>query len=62
MTRKDYELIADAISGTIAEYARQGEDISEVMRELAENLATGLESENPRFNRELFRKACGVEL
>jgi urease gamma subunit len=62
MTRKDYELIADAISGTIAEYARQGEDVADVMRELAENLATELETDNPRFDREKFRKACGVEL
>lgn len=60
MTRKDYELIADAISGTILEYARQGEDVADVMRELAENLATELEMDNPRFDREKFRKACGV--
>jgi hypothetical protein len=62
MTKKDYELIAAAISGTIAEAARRGEDVADIFYDLAENLATGLETDNPRFNRETFRKACGVEL
>jgi urease gamma subunit len=62
MTRKDYELIANTISGTIMEYSRQGEDIAEIMRDLAENIATGLEADNPLFNRAKFFTACGVEL
>jgi hypothetical protein len=60
MTKKDYELIAQAITATSAEFARQGEDAFPYLAELAENLATMLEDDNPRFNRSTFLKACGV--
>ena len=60
MTKKDYELIADAISGTIKEAARRGEDITSVMYDLAENLSVGLETDNSKFNFETFLKACGL--
>jgi hypothetical protein len=62
MTKKDYELIADAISGTIREYHRSGLDTTEIFYDLIENLSSGLEMDNARFNRETFRKACLVEL
>ena len=60
MTKKDYELIADAISGTIAEAARGGEDITAIMYDLAENLSVGLEMDNPKFDFGTFLKACGL--
>ena len=57
MTRKDYILIAAAIAAakidamTGAEYARKC---------ITHNIALALASDNPRFDRERFLKACGV--
>jgi hypothetical protein len=53
MTRKDYELIADTIGGMIY--------LSETDRAtIAHDFADQLEGTNPRFNREMFLTACGV--
>jgi hypothetical protein len=59
MTRKDYILIANAIAT-----ARKVELANAVLvsvEHLANTLATELEIENPRFNRETFLTACGVK-
>lgn len=53
MTKKDYELIAEAINGT--SYSDDGLD------GLAYLLAAKFESDNPRFNRNKFLQACGIE-
>lgn len=53
MTRKDFELIADRIGGMT--YLNET-DRATVAHDFAEILATT----NPRFNRETFLKACGV--
>ena len=61
MTKKDYELIAGVMARLSADFTNGGEDtvsLSLVARELADSLA----DTNPRFNREMFIKACGVEL
>jgi len=58
MTRKDYILIADAIA--TARKVEQGETVLVSVAHLANTLATELQIENPRFNREMFLKACGV--
>jgi len=58
MTRKDYILIAAAIQSAMiqgysgAEWARQC---------VAHNIALALANDNPRFDRERFLKACGVQ-
>lgn len=58
MTRKDYVLIAAAIAAAEihamdgAEYARKC---------IAHNIALALATDNPRFDRERFLKACGVQ-
>jgi len=60
MTRKDYELLADAIrySISINRYHPQAEQrimaIGFVINELADRLIR----ENPRFDRKRFEKAC----
>jgi hypothetical protein len=59
MTRKDYILIADAIA--TARKVEQGETVLVSVAHLANTLATELQIENPRFNREIFLKACGVK-
>jgi hypothetical protein len=56
MTRKDYQLIAEV-------FANLGQiiDIKETVAvDLARNLADALETDNPRFDRDRFLKACGV--
>tara|TARA_B100000287_G_scaffold293179_1_gene276543 strand:- start:323 stop:487 length:165 start_codon:yes stop_codon:yes gene_type:complete len=54
MTRKDYQLIADAIKLT-----NQDND-SDDLRALALNLCVELKKQNPAFKKELFIKACGL--
>jgi len=51
MTRKDYELIARVIDRAKFNNIDQ----------LARDLATELEKENPRFDRARFLSACGVK-
>lgn len=53
MTKKDYVLIAQAV----AEVGSRGYgDIGPVAHQIADALAT----DNPRFDRERFLKACGL--
>ena len=57
MTRKDYELIAQAIN---AEYSRKGLRLAAVVAilDVARSLADALHKDNPRFAREKFVRAC----
>lgn len=62
MTRKDFELIADTVRTVYMRELSHGSyslamGALMVAREFAETLA----ATNPRFNRERFLKACGVE-
>jgi hypothetical protein len=59
MTRKDYELIAESIMTARKVQSDIGEMYVSIAH-LVNTLATDLEVQNPRFNRELFLKACGV--
>ena len=54
MTRKDYILIAEVI-------ATSWHTSAETKRELAVNMADALETDNPRFDRDRFLVACGVQ-
>jgi len=58
MTRKDYELIAEAIK--TSRKVITGEAVLVSVEHLANTLATDLEIDNPRFNRARFLSACGV--
>lgn len=54
MTRKDFEMIASVIKEITADdYAKDKADKAELF-------ARVLATTNPRFNRDLFLKACGV--
>ncbi len=53
MTRKDYILIAEVI-------ATSWHANAEAKRDLAVSMAEALETDNPRFDSELFLRACGV--
>ena len=63
MTRKDYVLIADTIKGAI-NYEQDFNNNQEKVngfKHLALALASTLESDNPRFDRDRFLVACGVK-
>ena len=64
MTRKDYILIASRIR--ISREAPLGEHICQdswnrACEDVACSIATALATDNPRFDRERFLKACGVQ-
>ena len=59
MTKKDYELIARNIAQVQREF-RGVEDGINAIRDVAVFIASDLERDNPRFDRERFLKACGV--
>jgi hypothetical protein len=62
MTRKDYELIAKAIYGSLIQSkSLDWQDLyAEQHRITARHIANALERSNPRFNRDKFMEACGV--
>lgn len=62
MTKKDYEVIAGAINFCnyeLRQHNGNGEVVAGVTI-VAEELASRLEKNNPRFNRERFLTACGI--
>ena len=72
MTRKDFQLIADVISKHISHWEGASETLIEegpkaqaygganALKDLATTFSYELEKTNPRFNKALFLKACGV--
>lgn len=65
MRKKDYELIAAVISHRIKRVKETRTDSAEVINSviywIANDLANKLVNENPRFNRQKFMKACGLD-
>ena len=58
MAKKDYKLISDVIKKHYSDrYADEG---AFIIGELARELATAFQSDNPRFDREKFLAACGI--
>jgi len=65
MTRKDYILIAARLKiakadAVRSEDSRAAVDMCDGIDLAAEHLADALATDNPRFDRERFLKACGV--
>lgn len=65
MTRKDYELIAGAVSRsrmakTLDADAKRRGAAEDALRLVAIDLAATLAHDNPRFDRDRFLKACGL--
>lgn len=62
MSRKDYELIARAIYGSLIQSGSlESQDrFIDQHRMTARHVANALERENPRFDRDRFIEACGV--
>lgn len=64
MTRKDYILIANALhrnAADLAAYAEMSKTPAEVHSFLVYSVLDALAGDNPRFDRERFAEACGVE-
>lgn len=63
MSRKDYQLIADAIRSTVSnEWCdAEPETRKRIVREVAVSVARALARDNYRFNHHTFMDACGVE-
>ena len=62
MTRKDYVMIADSIRGAInfeTEF-NNNEAGADAIKKFSFALALTLQADNPRFDRDRFLDACGV--
>lgn len=56
MTQKDYRLIAEVIFKQ-----RESSNVATViLRQLVSKLCLAFAEDNPRFNEDIFRRACGV--
>lgn len=64
MTRKDYRLIAEVFfsRNDMADHIQNTGARRTHYYEIASSLATELQRDNPRFDRERFFKACGFEV
>lgn len=62
MTRKDFELIAEAIRLTRSKADFQGFAVDEsTLEAVSKTMAQLIEYSNPRFDRARFLTACGVK-
>lgn len=63
MTKKDYELIAGVIQGGLnyEQTFNDNEKGVKAVQSIAHTFAIVLASTNPRFNEDIFLKACGVK-
>ena len=61
MTKKEYELIAGVLDRSAQSHALNPFTGKSLFVELVEDFAEVLENENPRFQRSLFLKACGLK-
>jgi hypothetical protein len=57
MTRTDYRMIAEAIK----KHRNESLTAKGEFAELVETLSIAMKAQNPRFKREVFEKACGLE-
>lgn len=61
MTRKDYQVIANAIHDTAAVCKPDMANTYAILRVLAGRIAFDLAQRNPKFDRARFLAACGVD-
>jgi hypothetical protein len=60
MTKKDYELIAKSIKGSVKDLIMGYDD--ETFNNIVYGLSEALGSKNPRFDKEKFLRACGCDI
>lgn len=65
MTKKDYELIASVLKdnalGQISDSHRVVNNADTMLYNITQGLCDALASKNPRFNKDKFLQACGVD-
>ena len=62
MTRKDYIRIAHAISETKNSYDKNWDpNLFRTLKDVSKAIAHELKLDNPRFDKERFLTACGVD-
>jgi hypothetical protein len=61
MTKKDFQLIAGVVNGSMQNWDGFTPEAQEAIIGLARSLSIKLQDTNPRFNRDLFLTACGVK-
>jgi hypothetical protein len=61
MTRRDYVAIAAIIQDQRANHAKDGLAVQYTLDDIADDLARLMSRDNPRFDRERFLRAAGVE-
>ncbi len=73
MTKKDYAAIAAAINNGTVMFPNAANEsnadrheafiagANDQVKQLARRIADVMQADNPRFDRELFLKACGIE-
>ena len=63
MTNKHYKAIAEILNKKFSEMDNSlcngTQDVVPIQEEIVKELATFLKTDNPRFNLERFKKACG---
>lgn len=52
MTKKDYELIAEVLNSGVMAYSKK--------EQVCNKFIEALTRDNPRFNKDIFSKACGL--
>jgi hypothetical protein len=58
MTRKDYRAIAERLARSADKY--QFDEGRNIVAEVVEDLVEVFGEDNPRFDADKFRKACGI--
>lgn len=53
MTKKDYELIAEVLNSGVMAYNKK--------KQICDKFIEALYRDNPRFNKDIFNKACGIK-
>lgn len=61
MTRRDFELIAHVLAFDLEHHCSTVESVDQLDR-LARIFATELATTNPRFDRDRFLAACGLDI
>lgn len=61
MTKKDYELIAKTLNGSLLMYGHATDSYFEQFQVTVRHMAKALEQSNPRFNKTKFYDACGIK-
>lgn len=61
MTKKDYKLIANAFAAVTEIHAHSDQYTKHIIRQVAKELAVDLLRDNPRFDRDKFFEACGLQ-